>query len=227
LASDIADNYRVIRENIARACQRVGRDPAEVTLVAVSKTVGAPEVERAIAAGIHDFGENRTSLFNEKRTAFPDERWHFIGSIQTNKIKDFVGRAELVHSVASERALIGIATRARLLGITQRLLLEVNVSGEPSKDGIAPEGLPALLESASRLEGIEVRGLMTMAPQGDEGAIRAAFRGLRQLRDRCAAPYGAEKRIHLCELSMGMSEDYPLAIEEGATIVRIGRSVWV
>ncbi|MDR2106058.1 MAG: YggS family pyridoxal phosphate-dependent enzyme [Coriobacteriales bacterium] len=226
-ASAIADNYRAVLDGIAHSCARVGRSPAEVTVVAVSKTVGVDEVARAIEAGIHDFGENRTVPFNEKRTAFPRERWHFIGSIQTNKIKDFVGQAALVHSVASERVLTGIAQRAQLLGIVQPLLLEVNVSGEQSKDGISPAQLPALLKLAAQLEGITVTGLMTMAPQGDAGGARAVFRGLRELRDRYAEPYKVTGRVQLRELSMGMSEDYPLAVEEGATIVRIGRSVWV
>jgi pyridoxal phosphate enzyme (YggS family) len=226
----IAENHSAIREHIARICERVGRDPAEVTLVAVSKTVGSHEVACAIEAGIHDFGENRVSLFNEKYEAFPHERWHFIGSIQTNKIKDFVGRAALVHSVASLRALAAIAKRAQLLGIVQKLLIEVNVSGEQSKDGVAPAELPRLLEGALELEGIEIGGLMTMAPQGDARAARAAFGDLRRLRDRYAplyeAPADVTGAIHLRELSMGMSEDYALAIEEGATIVRIGRSIW-
>jgi pyridoxal phosphate enzyme (YggS family) len=224
--SVIADNYRRIREDIARACARVGRDPAEVTVVAVSKTVGLEKVADAIEAGIHEFGENRTNLFNEKHDAFPGERWHFIGTIQTNKIKEFVGRAALVHSVASERALRGIAKRAQAIGATQQLLLEVNVSGEPSKDGVAPVALPDILSVASGLEGIEVCGLMTMAPQGDQVAARLAFRGLRELRDRYAPLFEMTGRIRLRELSMGMSEDYSLAVEEGATIVRIGRSVW-
>ncbi|MDR1083172.1 MAG: YggS family pyridoxal phosphate-dependent enzyme [Coriobacteriales bacterium] len=226
MSSVIADNYHAICERIADACARVGRDPAEVTIVAVSKTVGVEEVAQAIRSGMHDFGENRTAMFNAKREAFPDERWHFIGSIQTNKIKDFVGRAALVHSVASERALRGIAKRAQMLGLSQKVLLEVNVSGEQSKDGIAPNALPTLLECASELEGIEVKGLMTMAPQGNADSARATFRALRKLRERFAASGGATGRIQLRELSMGMSEDYPLAVEEGATIVRIGRSIW-
>jgi pyridoxal phosphate enzyme (YggS family) len=224
--SVIADNHRRIREEIAAACARVGRDPAEVTVVAVSKTVGLAEVARAVEGGIHDFGENRSKPFNEKRTAFPDERWHFIGSIQTNKIKEFVGRAALVHSVASERALEGIARRACLLGCVQRLLIEVNVSGEGSKDGATPALLPLLLERAAELEGIEVAGLMTMAPQGDRAAAREAFASLRRLRDDRAASLGPLERVPLRELSMGMSEDYAIAVEEGATIVRIGRSMW-
>jgi pyridoxal phosphate enzyme (YggS family) len=230
MASRIADNYRGICEDVARVCARVGRDPAEIRVVAVSKTVGPEEISQAVAAGIHDFGENRTKLFSARYEAFPEERWHFIGSIQTNKIKDFVGRAALVHSVASERALRQIARRAEALGITQKLLLEVNVSGEQSKDGITPSALPALLEAAADLEGIEVEGLMTMAPQGDPAVVRTTFAGLRQLRDtlrdRFEQPAGITGRIRLRELSMGMSQDYPLAIEEGATILRIGRSMW-
>jgi pyridoxal phosphate enzyme (YggS family) len=227
MPTTIADNYRTIRENIARVCARVGRDCGEVALVAVSKTVGPAEITEAIEAGIHNFGENRTNLFRARREAFPREHWHFIGSIQTNKIKEFVGRAALVHSVASDRALEAIARHAQKLDVTQRLLLEVNVSGEQSKDGITPAALPALLELAAQLEGIKVCGLMTMAPQGDAFAARASFRGLRELRDDCAALCGITERVQLHELSMGMSEDYPLAVEEGATIVRIGRSIWV
>jgi pyridoxal phosphate enzyme (YggS family) len=225
--SVIAENYRGIREKIARACARVGRDPAEVTIVAVSKTVGLREVACAIEVGIHDFGENRANLFNAKRDAFPNEQWHFIGSIQTNKIREFVGRAALVHSVASERALLGVAKRAQSMGVTQSLLLEVNVSGESSKDGITPALLPDLLHIAAGLEGIEVRGLMTLAPQGDQAAARLTFRGLRELRDLYEPHFEMTERIQLHELSMGMSEDYPLAVEEGATIVRVGRSIWL
>ena len=227
MSFNIAQNRASILSQIAAACERVGRDPAEVTLVAVSKTVGVGEVAEALEAGIHDFGENRTSLFKEKQEAFPDERWHFIGSIQTNKIKEFVGKAALVHSVSSQRALAAIARRAQLLGVVQKLLIEVNVSGEESKDGISPDALGGLLEAAAGLEGIEVRGFMTMAPQGDETEIRAAFRGLRELRDALAASYRDCECIQLDELSMGMSDDFPIAVEEGATIVRIGRSIWL
>ena len=223
----IEKNYRSILAQIAAACERVGRDPAEVRLVVVSKTVGFKEIAAAIDAGVHDFGENRTNLFKEKHDTYPNEHWHFIGSIQTNKIKDIVGRAALIHSVASERALTAIAKRAQFLGITQDLLIEVNVSGEESKDGIAPDLLGRLLDLATGLEGIKVRGLMTMAPQGDEQRIRAAFRGLRELRDSCVVSNEAFERVQLRELSMGMSDDFSLAVEEGATIVRIGRSIWL
>jgi pyridoxal phosphate enzyme (YggS family) len=197
-----------------------------VTLVAVSKTVGLPEVAEALAAGQQDFAENRTALFKEKQAAFPQARWHFIGSIQTNKIKDFAGRAALVHSLASERALRALARRAQALDLQQDVLIEVNVSGEERKDGIQPALLPALLEAARELEGLRIRGLMTMAPQGDPARARAAFRALRLLRDEHAATGYVPGRVELSELSMGMSEDYSLAVEEGATIVRIGRTIW-
>ena len=222
----IEENYQQILTQIALACERVERDPAEVKVVAVSKTVGQSEIAEAIRAGIHDFGENRTDQFVEKHDMFPNERWHFVGSIQTNKVKDFVGKAALVHSVASERALEAISRRALMLGVTQSLLIEVNISGEKSKDGIAPIELDGLLDRAASLGGIEVRGLMTMAPQAEEHVVRATFRGLRELRDSLIATHEASGHVRLCELSMGMSEDFWLAVEEGATIVRIGRSIW-
>jgi pyridoxal phosphate enzyme (YggS family) len=224
--SSIAENHLRIRAEIEAACRRVGRDPSEVTLIAVSKTVGVAEVAAAIEAGIHDFGENRTDPLKGKRDAFPGERWHFIGTIQTNKIKEFVGRVSIVHSVASKRVLAGISKRAVQLGIVQKVLIEVNVSGEESKDGVTPAELPDLLDTATLLEGVEVCGLMTMAPQGDFEAARATFAGLRGLRDRYRADFEVTGRIQLRELSMGMSEDFATAIEEGATMVRIGRSVW-
>lgn len=222
----ISDNYQRILSQIAAACQRAGRDPKEVTLVAVSKTVDLPQIATAIDAGIHNFGENRTNLFAQRESAYPQEHWHFIGSIQTNKVRDFVGKAQLVHSVASVRALAAIARRAQALGVVQRVLVEVNVSGEESKDGVAPEGLDEILDAAADHEGIEVRGLMTMAPLADEHTVRGVFRQLRELRDSYVASYQAAGRIQLHELSMGMSQDFALAVEEGATIVRIGRSIW-
>lgn len=200
---------------------------SDVTLVAVSKTVGPEEVRAAIAAGVHDFGENRTVLFKEKQMVFPDESWHFIGSIQTNKIKDFVGKATLVHSVASERALVAIAKRAEAAGLVQSVLLEVNMSGEAHKDGLSASGVDAVLDAACELAGVRVQGLMTMAAQGDLTAARKSFEGLGRLRDKYKEMYNNEKNVKLVDLSMGMSDDFGIAIEEGATIVRIGRSLWL
>jgi pyridoxal phosphate enzyme (YggS family) len=224
--SSIAANLADIHERVAEACEGAGRSPSELTIVAVSKTVGIEQVAAAIAAGAHDFGENRSLVFCQKQQAFPEQHWHFIGSIQTNKIKDFVGKAALVHSVASERALAAISKRAEQLGCVQELLIEVNVSGEESKDGVRPAELPRLLEAAGGLSGVMVRGLMTMAPLGDTDAARSAFSGLRELRDSLRQRFANEERLRLEQLSMGMSDDFPQAIMEGATIIRIGRRVW-
>ncbi len=222
----IKRNVEAIRADIDAACSKAGRSLSDVTLVAVSKTVGLDEVKAAVAANVHDFGENRTSLFMEKHAAFPRENWHFIGSIQTNKIKDFVGKADLVHSVASDRALDAISKRACTLDVTQKLLIEVNTSREASKDGIQGSELNRILEKACELKGIKVVGLMTMAAPGDILEAQKCFAYLRELRDRHAGQYGATGIIELTELSMGMSDDFGKAVEEGATIVRIGRSVW-
>ncbi|MDR2714242.1 MAG: YggS family pyridoxal phosphate-dependent enzyme, partial [Coriobacteriales bacterium] len=193
-----------------------------VKIVAVSKTVGEPEILEAIAAGIVNFGENRTALFKERAAAFPQQDWHFIGTIQTNKIKDFAGRAALVHSVASERALKAIDARL----MAQPVLIEVNVSGEESKDGVSPDELEALLTTATQCEHCTVEGLMTMAPIADAETIRATFRALRELRDTLAPRFAGSINVRLRELSMGMSDDYAIAVEEGATIIRIGRALW-
>jgi pyridoxal phosphate enzyme (YggS family) len=198
-------------------------------VVAVSKTVGMPEVQRAREAGIRDFGENRSPLFLQKQQAFPGERWHFIGHIQTNKLKDVVGRASLIHSVATRHALEVISRLAIERQARQAVLIEVNVSGEASKDGAASQDLPSLLEAAGQLPGVEVRGLMTMAPvlrSEHDDAARETFASLRRLRDNLAPDYADADTISLNELSMGMSDDFEDAVKEGATLVRIGRRLW-
>jgi pyridoxal phosphate enzyme (YggS family) len=198
-------------------------------LVAVSKTVGIAEVQRAAQAGIHDFGENRSPLFVQKQVALPEERWHFIGHIQTNKLKDLVGRASLIHSVATRHALEVISRLAVERQMRQPVLLEVNVSGEESKDGVSAQDVPSLLQAAGQLPGVEVRGLMTMAPvllSERDDAARQCFASLRRLRDNLAPDYANADNISLNELSMGMSDDFEDAVKEGATLVRIGRRLW-
>jgi len=194
--------------------------------VAVSKTVEADQIALAIAAGLTDFAENRTRAFSERAAQFREVNWHFIGRIQTNKIKDFVGTAALVHSVASDRALLAIDKRAASLGIIQPVLIEVNTSLEESKDGVSVDELPGLLDLASGLQSVVVGGLMTIAPIADDETVRSAFRQLRETRDIMQERLISSPNIQLKELSMGMSDDYIIAVEEGATIVRIGRSVW-
>ncbi|MDR0308666.1 MAG: YggS family pyridoxal phosphate-dependent enzyme [Coriobacteriales bacterium] len=231
----IAENIEGLKARISKACARVGRSSDEVQLVVVSKTVGLDEICDALSYGIADFGENRTSALMEKQIALPAVRWHFIGRIQTNKIKDFVGRSYMVHSVASERCVQAVSARAEHMGIKQRILLEVNTSGEESKDGVAPEGLPALLQVAMGLPALEVCGLMTMAaPANPESAgdtpinseVRASFALLRRLFEESKNSLDPLRKKTFSELSMGMTDDFETAIEEGATIVRIGRAVW-
>jgi len=222
MMSGIAGRYAKVAEEVARAARSVGRDPAEVRIIAVSKTVGVPEVGEAIACGIHDFGENRTEVMAPKLEAYPDERWHFIGNIQSRKVRDIVGAACLIHSVDRAHIIPRLDARAHELGIVQRILLEVNVSGEESKSGFSPDEVAGVIAGFGSFPSLEVRGLMTMAPQADEDTVRATFRGLRLLRDRCMqAP--CPSNVHLVELSMGMSGDYRIAVEEGATMVRVGR----
>ena len=247
----IEQNYHIIEQELVAACLRAGRTPTDVRIVAVSKTVGPAEIEQAANAGITDFAENRTSLFKQRIEAFPHLRWHFIGTIQTNKVRDFVGHAALVHSVASERALRAIDARmgqslkdacrvqeskdasaspevegTNTTVTRQPVLIEVNVSGEASKDGIDPVGLEALLWTATTMKHISIEGLMTMAPLGDPSKARAVFSGLRELRDTLAFRFEGAENVRLFELSMGMTDDYPFAIEEGSTIIRIGRALW-
>ncbi|MCL1879847.1 MAG: YggS family pyridoxal phosphate-dependent enzyme [Actinomycetia bacterium] len=226
-ASQIAANIVSLRERIGLAAARAGRQPDEVRLVAVSKTVAADLVAAAIEAGVCDFGENRSQLFCERAAAFPGQDWHFIGRIQSNKVKDFAGRAALVHSVASEKALRCISEKAQALGEVQKCLIEVNTSGEASKDGVRPAELPQLLDAAVAFAAVKVVGLMTMAPIAPESVVRQTFAALRELRDSMSSCYSGHGNVELHELSMGMSDDFEIAIEEGATIVRIGRSVWL
>lgn len=223
----IAQRYARIREEIDEACRACGRDPREVLLLPVSKTVGVPEVREAIAAGALDFGENRPDCIVEKAEALPQARWHFIGNVQSRRIRDIVPHAHLIHSLFEERHLRKVDAVAAELGKVQDALLEVNVSGEASKSGLAPEDVAEALRACGELSHVRVRGLMTMAPQGDAAVAREVFEGLRALRDE--AQRAVEPTVDNCqlnELSMGMSEDWREAVPCGATIVRIGRAVF-
>ncbi len=218
---NVKEQYAAVAADVVATCKRVGRAPEEVTVVAVSKTVGPDEVADAIAGGARNFGENRPDQLMLKADLFTDSTWHFIGNIQSRRIRDIVGRAALIHSLFEERHARKIDEIAREHGIVQDVLLEVNVSGEESKSGLAPADVRAMLEACSELPNLRVCGLMTMAPLGDMETARASFSGLRELRDELQADYP-----DLTELSMGMTDDWPIAIEEGATIVRIGRAIF-
>jgi pyridoxal phosphate enzyme (YggS family) len=190
-----------------------------VRIVAVTKTHGADAVRAAVAAGLHDVGENRVQEALAKQELLPDVavRWHLIGSLQRNKARHAAGRFALIHSVDRLELADELARRVPG-GARQAVLVEVNCSGEAQKGGVEPGMLPALLERIAALPALELRGLMTMAPfTSDESAQRAAFSRLRAERDRMQAAGHP-----LPELSMGMSGDFPVAVEEGATIVRLG-----
>ncbi len=220
------ERYRHVAEQLARTCREAGRDPREVRLVAVSKTVGAAEVECALKGGACDFGENRPDALLQKAHAFPQAKWHFIGNVQSRRIGDIVSAAALVHSLYQEHHVARFEEAAARLGKVQDVLLEVNVSGEESKSGVAPEDVRGLLDACAPCAHVRVRGLMTMAPQGDAAAARACFEGLARLHAQLKAELDERRAAAFNELSMGMSEDWREAVFAGATIVRIGRAVF-
>ena len=212
----IAQRLGQVRERIARACERSGRSPSEVTLIAVTKGFGTDVIEEAWAAGVRDFGENRVQEAQEKVPGLADLEgvtWHMIGHLQTNKVKPAVGLFDIIHSVDSLHVAEEISRRAPH---TVPAFLEVNVTGESSKFGMSLSELPGIYATVSRLPNIEVRGLMTVAPLGDPEQSRPVFRSLRE----------ASGDLGLRQLSMGMTDDFEVAIEEGATHVRVGRAIF-
>ena len=220
----IAERYEAIRIRVADAADTAGRRFDDVSIVAVTKHVGVPEVKDALLAGVQDMGENRVQEFEGKHGLFPEIRWHFIGHLQTNKVKDVVGKAYLIHSIDSMKLLKFVDRKAFDAGVVQPLLLQVNVSGEQAKHGFDPVVLGEVLDEAASLENIRVKGLMTMAPISRAEDVRWVFRELRELRDSLGAK--ACDGVELGELSMGMTNDFEVAIEEGATIVRVGRAIF-
>lgn len=221
-----AQHYQNTLDELSRVCASCGRNPCDVKVIAVSKTVGIDAVRAAVAAGAHDFGENRPDLLAEKVAALPSETWHFIGNIQSRKIPEIVANATLVHSLYKESHLAKFDTAAQAVGKVQDVLLEVNVSGEESKSGLAPADVADVLAHAVEFSHIRVRGLMTMAPQGDLAVARECFDGLAALRDQLRTQLSAEQAAAFNELSMGMSEDWREAVCAGATMVRIGRALF-
>ena len=221
---DVAENLEAVRERIASAAARAGSNAGEIALVAVSKGRSTQMIREAAAAGQLVFGENRAQELREKlESQYLDLEWHFIGHLQRNKVNMVVGRTALIHSVDSRRLLGTIAARARELGIVQDILLQVNVSGEESKYGIAVKETAPLLETAVEIPGVRVRGLMTIAPLGPREEARKCFRRMRELRDEMARDYPPRS---LEVLSMGMTQDFEVALEEGANMVRIGTAIF-
>lgn len=224
--TDIESNLKEVRANIATSLRVANRREDEVLLVGVTKTHPVEFIATGISLGISDVGENKAQEFVDKYDIIKNKvKWHFIGHLQKNKVKYVVGKAALIHSVDSLELAETISRRATQIGVVQDILIEVNVSGETSKFGIRGEGMKDLLLQMADLPGIRIRGLMTMAPNvADESIVRGVFRGLRTLRDKLVEESAG--RLDLKELSMGMSQDYPLAILEGATIIRVGSLIY-
>ena len=221
------ERYIKIRQEVDEACGRAGRDPEEVLLLAVSKTVDCDQVQEAIEGGARAFGENRPDELVCKRAAFPDQQWHFIGNIQSRRIPDIVSAADLIHSVSKADHLPKIDRAAAQRGKVQPVLREGNVSGEESKSGFRPEEVYEVIKQAAGLSAVRIQGLMTMAPRADEEAIQASFSGLVRLRDDLQTQLDDEGvPVTLSDISMGMTEDWPQAVELGTTIVRVGRAIF-
>lgn len=222
----IQERYARVADELAAQCAVAGRDPREVRLVAVSKTVGLPGVAEALAGGSCDFGENRPDQIVLKAGEFPQANWHFIGNIQSRRIPDIVASASLIHSLFDLSHARKIDACARGLGKVQDVLVEVNVSGEESKSGVSPDEARRFVLECSKLENLSVRGLMTMAPIDDLDTARTSFEGLRTLAETIRAELGPAQAAKFCELSMGMSDDWREAVMAGSTMVRIGRAIF-
>ncbi|HOK07361.1 MAG TPA: YggS family pyridoxal phosphate-dependent enzyme [Syntrophales bacterium] len=223
---EIRRNIERIRGEIAAAAARAGRDPAAVRLMAVTKTVDDERIRAAIEAGVDMIGENYVQEARRKIEAMGrDVPWHLIGHLQTNKAKYAVRLFEMIHSVDRPEVAKELDRRAAALGRSVKVLIEVNVSGEATKRGVAPQDLVPLARLVSTLPSLSLRGLMTMAPWSeDPETARPYFAALRRRRDEIAALN--LPGVVMEELSMGMTDDYTVAVEEGATIVRIGRAIF-
>jgi pyridoxal phosphate enzyme (YggS family) len=223
LRSVLLERLASVRGRIADACCRAGRDPAGVTLVAVTKTVPPPVAAVAFELGMTDLGESRPQELWKKAEAVPAAAWHLIGHLQRNKLDRTVPLVKLLHSVDSERLLQALDALGRKRGSPVPLLLEVNCSREENKGGFRPEDVPALGDRFAALGGVSALGLMTMAAYSDDPQqSRPTFAELRQLRDRLRSSTG----LPLSHLSMGMSNDFEVAVEEGATLVRVGTTLF-
>ncbi|MBM3875313.1 MAG: YggS family pyridoxal phosphate-dependent enzyme [Verrucomicrobia bacterium] len=221
---DLAGNLASIRARIASACERAGRDPAAVQLVAVSKGQPPAVVHEAAALGLAIFGENRVQEAKAKIPQCPGRlRWHMIGHLQSNKARDAVDLFEMIHSVDSLGLAEELNRRADAAARRLPILLEVNIAAEAGKHGLTPDAALANLDAINALPRLEVHGLMTMAPwTPDAGKVRRVFRRLREMRIECEQRLGAP----LPHLSMGMTSDFEVAVEEGATLVRIGTALF-
>ena len=221
---DLAAHLQSVRQRIAGACQRSGRDPAAITLLAVSKNQPPERIRAAAAAGLSLFGENRVQEAKSKISQCPASlRWHMIGHLQSNKCRDAISLFSMIQSVDSLPLAVELNKWAGHFARTMPVLLEINIAGESSKFGCSPGELPAVLPQINALPRLEIHGLMTVAPYSpDPERIRPVFRRLRELKGECEKILGAP----LPHLSMGMTGDFEVAVEEGATMIRLGSALF-
>ncbi len=220
----VTHNINIVRDKIADVCTLCGRNPADIKIIAVSKNTGLSLINQAISAGIKDLGENKAQEFSEKFPLFSDEiNWHFIGHLQRNKVKYIVGKAGIIHSVDSIKLAEEINLQAARAGVVQTILIEVKTSGEAEKFGLTDNSAVVnLAEFCSTSKNLNLAGLMTMAPlTDDEKIIAKCFSDLRKLKEELNST-----GFKLSELSMGMTNDYEIAIKEGATILRLGTAIF-
>lgn len=223
----IAENVQHVRERIQKACERSKRDPQSVRLIAVTKTFDASKVRAAVESGIRDFGENFVQELREKRAELSDPaiRWHFVGHLQSNKVKYIADFIHLIHSVDHQSVAEEIGKRGAKAGRIIDALVEVNTSGEQTKFGLKPEEAVEFVKSIGALKNLRLKGLMTIGPfLPDPEDSRPTFQRLRRLRDEIQdAGIG---NVEMTDLSMGMTHDFEVAIEEGATMIRIGTAIF-
>ena len=222
----IQSAIREVEDKISAACKRVGRSPQEVTLIAVSKTMPVEAIREAMECGMIEFGENRPQELRDKQAEITEDlHWHMIGSLQTNKLKYVIGKTVLIHSVDSVHLACAIHEMSEKKGLTTEILLEINIAGEESKHGISPEALEDTVREISKLSCVKIRGLMTVAPYTENSEEnRVYFKQMKQL----MVDINSKNidNVYMDMLSMGMTGDYEVAIEEGATLVRVGTGIF-
>lgn len=224
--AEIRENVRRVRERVAEAAVRAGRDPSEITIVAVSKNFPVEAIEEAIEAGITDIGENRVQEAEAKFSRIGRKvRWHMVGHLQRNKVKKALNIFDLIHSVDNVRLLEELEKRAAQRGEIVEVLVQVNTSGEETKFGLKPDEVERFMEAAAQKEHVRVLGLMTIGPLVDDPEkARPCFAMLREIKERVEGM--RLPNVEMRHLSMGMTNDFEVAIEEGADIVRIGRAIF-
>ena len=220
----LAQRLSDVRNRINTAAERCGRNPDEITLVAVTKTYPIDDMNEAIRLGVTDIGENKPQEVRDKFDSVLPVRWHLIGHLQTNKVKYVIDRCCMIHSVDSIKLMQEIERLAAAHDCDMDILIQVNISGEETKSGISPSELPELLDYAEQLKRVHIKGLMTIVPKTEYGNPSVHFKNMKALFDEYAKK--SYKNVEMKELSMGMSGDFEAAIECGATMIRVGSSIF-